>query len=315
MGKPAVAIELSVAERSELESLARRRKTAQGLARRARIVLWEQNHVTNNEAWDIRAKRFGLEIKRVSLPQVPESAEQAVEIFERACTDRTKVLTFTEISNVSGLRLPAKALCAMARRRGIYCHVDGAQSWGALALDLREMGCDSFAASAHKWYMGPKEVGMLYVRDGRAKEIWPNTIGYTGYITVELDLESAHRFETLGQRDDAAIAGLSETADLHDVIGPQRIEARVSELATVLKASLKDLVAKLVTPEDPALSGGVVVVEVRPENQKQVADTMYEKFGIAGSTTGGLRLCPHVYNTMAHVERAVEGVASVRDLL
>ena len=56
----------------------------------------------------------------------------------------------------------------MARDRGIYCHVDGAQSWGALVVDLHEIGCDSFAASAHKWFMGPKEVGILYVRNGRA---------------------------------------------------------------------------------------------------------------------------------------------------
>ena len=50
------------------------------------IVVWEQNHVTNNEAWDIRAKRFGLKVVRVSLPRLPESDEQVVELFAKACT-------------------------------------------------------------------------------------------------------------------------------------------------------------------------------------------------------------------------------------
>lgn len=279
------------------------------------VVLWEQNHVTNNEAWDIRAKRFDLKIVRVAVPRVPESADQVVELFAKACTDRTKVLSFTECSNVSGLKLPAKKLAAMARGRGIHCHVDGAQSWGASVLDLHDMGCDTFSASAHKWFMGPKEVGILYVRKGLAPAIWPNTIGYTGEIKVELNLANAKKFETLGQRDDAAIAAIADTADIHAQIGPQRVEARIRELASQLKQGLKKLGATLVTPEDPAMSSGVVIIEVPKDNQKTVVDTLYAKYGIAASSSGGLRLCPHIYNTQAHIDRALEGVASMRDLV
>ena len=78
---------------------------------------------------------------------------------------------------------------------------------------------------------------------------------------------------------------------------------------------LKDAGATLVTPEDPALSGGVVIIEVPKANQAAVADAMYTKFGIAASTSGGLRLCPHIYNTREHVERAIKGVASMADLI
>ena len=163
--------------------------------------------------------------------------------------------------------------------------------------------------------MGPKEVGILYVRKGRAGGIWPNTIGYTGEIKVELDLDNAKKFETLGQRDDAAIAAIAETADIHTQIGPQRIEARIAELASQLKQGLRDLGASLVTPESQAMSGGVVVIEVPKENQKTVVDTLYSKFGIAASSSGGLRLCPHIYNTQAHIQRALDGVASMRDLV
>lgn len=279
------------------------------------IVIWEQNHVTNNEAWDIRARRFGLKVVRVSLPRFPESDEQIVDLFAKACTGRTKVVSFTECSNVSGLKLPAKKLAAMARDKGLYCHVDGAQSWGASVLNLHDIGCDSFSASSHKWFMGPKEVGILYVRNGRAREIWPNIIGYTGEIKVELDLESALKFETLGQRDDAAVAALGDTADIHTQIGPERIQARIKELAGLLKQGLKEGGATLVTPEDPAMSGGVVVIEVPKQNQKTVADTMYSKFGIAASSSGGLRLCPHIYNTRDHITRALDGVTSMRDLI
>lgn len=279
------------------------------------VVIWDQNHVTNNEAWDIRARRFGLKVVRVALPRLPESDEQIVELFSKACTDRTKAVSFTECSNVSGLKLPAKKIVVMAREKGIHCHVDGAQSWGASALNLHDMGCDTFSASAHKWFMGPKEVGILYVRKGRAGGIWPNTIGYTGEIKVELDLDNAKKFETLGQRDDAAIAAIADTADIHTQIGPRRVEARIAELASQLKQGLKDLGATLVTPENPAMSGGVVVIEVPKQNQKTVVDTLYSKFGMAASSSGGLRFCPHIYNTQAHIQRALDGVASMRDLI
>src|SRR4030095_159141 len=132
----------------------------------------------------------------------------------------------------------------------------GAQSWGVLALDVHDIGCDSFAASAHKWFMGPKEVGILYVRAGLAPQIWPNTIGYTGEIKVELELENALKFETLGRRDAAAIAALGETADLHALIGPARIQARVVELAGLLKNGLKEAGGTVGAPAEPATSRG-----------------------------------------------------------
>ena len=87
------------------------------------------------------------------------------------------------------------------------------------------------------------------------------------------------------------------------------------ELAAALKAGLKQAGAKLVTPEKRALSGGVCIIEVPPENGQKILDAMYNDHGIAGSTAGGLRLCPHIYNTMEHIERAVEGVKSQRHLL
>ena len=98
-------------------------------------------------------------------------------------------------------------------------------------------------------------------------------------------------------------------------LGPERVQARITELASLLKEGLKEAGATLVTPEAPEMSGGVVVIQVPKEHQKTVVDTLYAKFGIAASTTGGLRLCPHVYNTRAHVMRAIEAVVSMRDLI
>ncbi|MDJ0854043.1 MAG: aminotransferase class V-fold PLP-dependent enzyme [Desulfobacterales bacterium] len=274
------------------------------------VLLWTENHATNNQAWDIRQKRYGFEIKRVSLPwKTPPSKKEVVAFFKKQIEPgKTKLFTFTEVSNVSGLKLPAKELCAMAHEHDIYVHVDGAQSWGALDLDLKDMDCDSFSASSHKWFCGPKETGILYVKKKYATQIWPNNFGYTGHIKVEMDLPDARRFETLGQRDDAAIAALLDAVKIHRTIGSQAVHNRVVFLADRLKQGLKKNGAKLVTPESAEFSHGVVIMEIPEKHSAKVVDMLYFNSGIAGAPTGGLRLCPHIYNTEAHVDRAIAGV-------
>lgn len=277
------------------------------------VLLWNQNHPTNNVAWDVRAARFGLSIRRVSTPKHPASAQELMDTFTSAFTDKTKVLSITHVSNVSGIKLPAKDIVEAAHARGIYVHVDGAQSWGALDVNLREMGCDSYTGSAHKWFMGPKEAGLLYVKAENIPRIWPNVVAPGWGDDVDPDPTGARKFESLGQRDDACLAAVGTTVDFHNSIGAARVEARMTELATALKAGIANAGLSLVTPQDPELSGGVCITMVEGDRgrSREVMNQLYQEHGIAGAPTGGLRLCPHVYNTMEHVERALAGVKAI----
>jgi selenocysteine lyase/cysteine desulfurase len=278
------------------------------------VLIWDQNHPTNNVAWDVRAARFGLGVKRVSTPAAPRDTDELVGVFERAITPRTRVLSLTHVSNVSGIRLPVKELCSVAHRRGLYVHVDGAQTWGALRIDVRDLGCDSYSASAHKWFMGPREVGLLYVRKDRIGSIWPNTVAPGWGTDADPDVAGARKFESLGQRDDARLAAIDVCTKFHTALDPSRIEARVLELAGTLKSSAKELGIQVTTPVEPALSGGVVILRTDPPRAQQAYQALDLKHGIAGAATGGVRLCPHVYNTTEHIARAIEGLKSLRHL-
>ena len=244
-------------------------------------------------------------------PTHPASSQELFDTFASALTDKTKVLSITHVSNVSGIRLPVKELVAAAHARGVYVHVDGAQSWGAIDVDLRDLGCDSYSASAHKWFMGPKEVGVLYVKESNLSRIWPNIVAPGWGNDVDPDPRGARKFESLGQRDDACLAAVGTTVDFHNAIGAARVEARMIELATALKDGLADAGLSLVTPRPVELSGGVCIGEVESSERQEVVNRLYEEHGIAGASTGGLRLCPHVYNTMEHIERAVAGVTAI----
>ena len=261
----------------------------------------------------MRAARYGLAVIRVTTPAAPSGIDELVAPFERALTPRTRVLALTQVSNVSGVKLPVGRLCEIAHQRGIHVHVDGAQSWGALDVNLRDLGCDSYSASAHKWFVGPKEVGLLYVRADRVEEIWPAVVAPSWGNEVEPRPRGARKFESLGQRDDAALAAIGTTVAFQDRIGMAHVEARVGELATSLKVGLREAGFEMVTPMAPELSGGVVIAAVDPARRASVVAGLYEQHGTAGAPTGGLRLCPHIYNTREHVERAVRGAAALRD--
>ena len=276
------------------------------------VVVFDQNHPTNNVAWDVRAKRLGFTVKRVSLQNPPGGVEEILGAFRAAVSARTRVLALTDVSNTTGVRLPSKELCRMAGERGIYTHVDGAQTFGALSVNLREMGCDSYSGSAHKWFLGPKEAGLLYIRHGRVGQIWPSVVGVGWGNKVETTARGARKFETLGQRDDGAVSAMGTAVDFLDVIGAARIEARVLELAAAMKGEIRKMPgAKLRTPVKAELSAGVCVFTFDGIDSQKIYEALYAKHGIAGAATGGVRFCPHVYNTQEEIERTVSAVRQV----
>jgi selenocysteine lyase/cysteine desulfurase len=283
-----------------------------GLKAGDEVVVFDQNHPTNNVAWEVRAARTGFTVKRAGVPQIPNDVEEILKAFRAAITAKTRVLSFTDVSNTTGVRMPSKELCRMARERGVHAHVDGAQTFGALPLNLREMGCDSYSASAHKWFMGPKEAGALFIRQERIAEIWPSVVGVGWGNKVEPAARGARKFETLGQRDDSAVSAMGTTVDFHDLIGRERTEARIRELAAALKEGVSKIPgARLRTSTKAELSAGVCVIGFDGIDHQKVYEALYAKHGVAGAATGGLRFCPHIYNTLEEIDRTVSALRQV----
>ena len=279
------------------------------------VLLWDQNHPTNNVAWDVRAARQGFSVRRVGVPKRPASAEDLAAPFIEALRPNTRVLALTHVSNVSGVRLPVRRIADAAHEQGIHVHVDGAQSFGGLSVDVPAIAADTFSSSSHKWFCGPKECGVLAVRSHLVNDIWPSVVAPGWGGDADPDPTGARKFESMGQRDDACLAAMETTAAFHAEIGPARIEERMLALARRLKEGARELGIPLVTPVEDALSAGVVIIEVPAESRREVFSRMYEDHGIAGSTSGGFRLSPHLYNTAEHVERALAGLKALRPLI
>jgi len=236
-------------------------------------LLTDQEHPGGRCAWEQKAARYGVKLNYVTLPKPPASAEQIVDLFAKALTPRTRIIHFSHITTVTGVVLPAKEICAMARRRGVLTHVDGAHAIGQIPLNLRDIGCDFYATSPHKWLMAPKGTGTLFVRDERQKDLWVNiaTAHWNDY-----DLK-AYRFSWLGTSNLSVMAGLKAALYFFHDIGAERIYARAHQLAT----EVRDRIAPYpqihtVNASGDEFFGGMVAFEPTPPVP-------------AGATKGGLQ--------------------------
>jgi isopenicillin-N epimerase len=275
------------------------------------VVIWDQNHQTNSNSWDVRARRNGFTVKRVTTPPVPTTSAALVKAFADALTANTKVLSFSHVSNSSGVRLPAQELCALARSRGIFVHLDGAQSFGALAVDVHQIGCDTYSGSAHKWLTGPREVGILYVRADRVPQLWAADVG-VGY--TETPQSGARKFESLGQRDDAAVSAVATAIALHESIGRAVVEERSKALAAALREKISARLpgSTFFSPEPGPTASAVLVVAPAGVDVRAAVGRLYEDHKIAvASGGGGIRLSPHIYNTLDEVDRVVDALAAM----
>jgi selenocysteine lyase/cysteine desulfurase len=277
------------------------------------VVITDHNHPSNNESWKLRARREGLVVKSVPVPFPARSAADLVAGIEKAITPRTRVIAVTHLTSLTGVRYPIRPIAELARPRDIFLHVDGAQTFGALDVKLRDLGCDSYSASAHKWPMGPLEAGILFVRSERIKPLWPAIVS-AGWSN---GLEGSRKFEVLGQQDDPRVASLEAAIDLLSLIGIREVEARISALASHAKHALAELPrVELRTNLEPELSGGVAKFRLKGMPTARAYDLLWERHRLAiamtpGGDTEGLRISPHVYNTFDEIDRAV---AAVREL-
>ena len=274
------------------------------------VVIFHDNHPSNNLAWKEKAKRFGYTVTELPNPNPHPGADYYVDAVKKALSAKTKVLAFTHLTSTVGDLMPAADMCRVARERGVLSVLDGAQSFGLLDVDLSAIQPDFYTGSAHKWPCGPKEAGVLFASSGVHNRIWPSIYSaYTGSTGL------SKTFEGFGQRDDAAIVAFGETVAFHEKIGRANIEKRARELTQALIAGLQKIPdVRLWTSTSPDRSAAVVSFQPGALNTQRLSVALYEKDKIAcatrgGSDRGGLRFSPHLYNTTAEVERVLAAIA------
>ena len=274
------------------------------------VILSTMEHPGGTHPWRLKAARFGITIKEVSIGYPPESVDAFVGEFEKQITPNTKIISVSHTVYISGLISPLKELCQMAREKGVLVVADSAHGIGMLDLNMKEMGVDFFATSPYKWMGAPTGVGVLYVRKEVQDKLWP-TIASSGWDTQE----TARKFETLSQRADALTIALGEAVDFQNAIGKQKVERRIKALACYFKRELKKIPgAHLHTSEDPYISGGLTSFSIEGVEPQNIVEYVRDKYNIVIRTVGSrvkgtwIRVSTPIYVTYNHVDMLLEGI-------
>lgn len=224
---------------------------AQGLSFRPgdRILTTDHEHPAGRMGWDWAARRYGVEVDTLAISPGEMDPDAIVSQFRAAIRSETRVLSFSHILFTTGVQLPATELCALARERDCLAIVDGAQSAGAMPVDVRAMGCHAYSASGHKWLMGPKGTGVLHL-DPEMDE-----------LLDALPLRAGRRAnsDSTGIGNIAGMHGLGAAIDYVQALGAASIEAHNMSLRQELYDALAEFPGIMIpAPRDgPATSANL----------------------------------------------------------
>jgi isopenicillin-N epimerase len=268
------------------------------------VLMTDQEHPGGQHPWDLKAKRYGIVIKKVKLPLPPKDAAEVLNLFNDAITPRTRVIFFSHITTVTGVVLPAKEISALARSKGIISAIDGAHVVGMMRLNTNDLGCDMYSSSPHKWLMAPKGSGFLYVRDEVIDRLW-NTIATEGWDDTKI---RAERFQRIGSSNVPSLWGLRASIQLANQIGLERIERRHRQLADYTLDAMKKRGAESWTSPDAALRCAIVTVNVPPVPRMDLENWLWKthKIRIRGGDPNKLRLSTPYYLQKKDIDRFLD---------
>jgi len=226
--------------------------------------------------------------------------------LEEALTDRTRLLSISHVSFLSGYRVDLDSLAALCRDRGVYLSVDAIQSVGAVPLDARGSGVDFVACGGHKWLMSPLGTGFLYIRRERLDDIRPVYLSWLSmkdpfdFLNYRVDLrDDAGRFE-YSALNMSGITGMKAAVTLFLEVGIDRIERHIFSLLEYLRGKLGEMGLEVLSSFPPHESSGILLFRV-PDPDGLAAKLSSENITIS-LRAGAVRVSPHFYNSLEEMD-------------
>jgi isopenicillin-N epimerase len=258
-----------------------------------------------------REKREGLKLKLIQIPIPPKNLNEITAAFEKGITDRTRLILIAHQINITGQITPVKAVCEIARAKGIETIVDGAHSFAQFDFKQQDLGCDYFGTSLHKWLYAPKGTGMLYIKRDKIDKLWP-------LMAAESKQGSdIRKFEEIGTHSAAPKLAIGEALVFHNGIGSKRKEARLRYLSRYWMNQLKDVPRiRFNTSFDPNQSCAIANVQIEGIKPDDVVKYLFDKHHIFTTPIvheefQGIRITPNVYTTLEELDRFCEQMESI----
>lgn len=283
------------------------------------VIFDSHAHPGGSFPWLHQQRQRGIKT-RLFVPALT-SPEENVARIAALITPRTRVVQVSHVTAPTGIVMPVAAIAKLCHERGIWFHVDGAQTAGMFPFGLRALGCDSYATSGHKWLGAPHETGVLFIRKERLDEVAPSLVGAhsSDQTDIRSDLgfvASAQRHE-YGTRNAAAVVALAAAAESQEQIGRERIAGRGRALAGRVRTGLEKIGdVEILTPQHPELCASMVSFR----SPRLAYDKLFERLmkeykfrcrPVSEEKLNAVRVSTHLVNSTAECDALVSAVATV----
>jgi cysteine desulfurase/selenocysteine lyase len=272
--------------------------------------------------WQLQANKKGIVLKVIPMT---DKGELLLEDYERLFTDKTRIVSVTEVSNVLGTINPVEDIIRIAHSHNVPVMIDGAQSAPHMKVDMQQMDCDFFAFSGHKMY-GPTGVGVLYGKEEWLDKLPPYQGG--GEMIEHVSFEKTTfeqpplKFEA-GTPDYIATHGLAKAIDYMNALGMENIRQHEEELTRYATRRLKEIEGMRIfgeaTHKDAVISFQVGNIHhmdmgtlldrlgIAVRTGHHCAQPLMDRLGILGTARASFAL----YNTKEEVDALVAAIQRV----
>lgn len=270
-----------------------------------RVLTTDQEHHGGSVCWAYQAQRHGVVIDPVAIAPDDHDSAAIVRRFAEAITPVTRVISVSHVITSTGLRMPIAEISAMARERDILCVVDGAQAVGGIPVDVKALGCHAYATSGHKWLMGPKGTGLLYVSRDAGAAIQP------------IQWQDGHRYgaESAGVGPQPLVIGLGAAIQRLQDIGMAQVERHNLALRNRAYTGLMQIAGLRVVSPPPGPLATAMITFMLPDgiDSRSLKDSLHDKHGIVVKMVekhwfNGIRISPHVHNTQSDIEAVLRAL-------
>lgn len=284
------------------------------------VIMTTHEHVGNALPWLNRRKLDGIVIKTFT-PQA--TAAKTLEAINNLISKKTRVLAIPHVPCTQGQILPAKEICKLGKDKGLFVFIDGAHGPGMLPLDLINMGADAYASCCHKWMVGPKGTGFLFVRKDFQDTLQTYFVG-GGSDDAKWNMaanppvmggyaNNAHRYYG-GTQALGLYKGVDASIDFIETIGLMNIHNRIKYLGEYAQNRLLEYKDKIemLTPTEEQSRCAVIGFRIKNVAYDKVyntcADAKVRIRMVPENGLNSLRVSTHMYNNTADVDRMMDAI-------
>lgn len=269
-----------------------------------------QEHGGGFGAWQTLAKRRGCVYKQAIMPEPANDPQEIVDAIFKKVTPKTKVIAVPHMISVYGTVMPVKEICEEAKKRGIFTVLDGAQCVGHVKVDVKDIGCDAYYSSLHKWLLAPAGSGLLYINNQVVENISTTLASYNW------DNQDDHGFRLMqyGTGNPALIAGYEAAVDFFNTIGHDRWIGRIHELGSYLREGLKDMNhVTIASSTNEEMAAGITTYSVAGLSGPDLQKTLWERERLQPRSVGSelMRHSVHIYNSREEIDKALKVIGSL----